>query len=46
MGGMSIFNWDDMIWFCGMVDQQKAFGLISSQDHWQKFSPLPISNTP
>ena len=30
--------------FCGMVDQQKAFSLISSQDHCQRSSPLRISD--
>ena len=30
--------------FCGMVDQPKAFSLISSQDHCQRSSPLQISN--
>ena len=29
--------------FYGMVDQQKMFSLISSQDHCQRFSPLQIS---
>ena len=28
--------------FCVMVDQTKALRLISSQDHWQRFSPLQI----
>ena len=32
--------------FCGMVDQWKAFNLISSQDHCQRSSPLRISDTP
>ena len=32
--------------FCGMVDQQKAFSLISSRDHCQRFSPLRISDMP
>ena len=32
--------------FYGMVDQQKAFSLISSQDHCQRSSPLWISDTP
>ena len=31
--------------FCGMVDQQKAFSLISSQDHCQRSSPSRISDT-
>ena len=31
--------------FCGMVDRQKAFSLISSQDHCQRSSPLLIFNT-
>ena len=35
-----------MICFCGMVDQQKTFNLISSQDHCQRSSPLQISNMP
>ena len=32
--------------FCGMVDQRKAFHLISSQDHWQRSSPSQIFDTP
>ena len=32
--------------FCGMVDRRKAFSLISSRDHCQRSSPLPISDTP
>ena len=32
--------------FCGMVDQQKAFSLISSRDHCQRFSPSQISDAP
>ena len=28
--------------FCGMVDRQKAFGLISSWDHCQRSSPSQI----
>ena len=32
--------------FCGMVDQQKVFGLISIWDHCQRSSPLWISDTP
>ena len=32
--------------FCGMVDRGKAFSLISSRDHCQRFSPSQISNTP
>ena len=31
--------------FCGMVDWQKAFSLISSRDHCQRSSPLWISDT-
>ena len=31
--------------FCGMVDWQKAFSLISSQDHCQRSSPSRISGT-
>ena len=34
-----------MNWFCGMVDWQKAFSLISSRDHCQRSSPLQISDT-
>ena len=30
--------------FCGMVHRQKAFSLISSWDHCQRFSPSSISN--
>ena len=30
--------------FCGMVDRQKAFSLISSWDHCQRSSPLQISD--
>ena len=32
--------------FRGMVARQKAFSLISSQDHCQRSSPCQISNTP
>ena len=32
--------------FCGLVDQRKAFSLISSQDHCQRSSPLQISDMP
>ena len=32
--------------FCGMVDRGKAFSLISSRDHCQRFSPSQISDTP
>ena len=35
-----------MNYFCGMVDRQKAFSLISSQDNCQRSSPSRISNTP
>ena len=31
--------------FCGMVDRQKAFRLISSREHCQRFSPSRISDT-
>ena len=31
--------------FCGMVDWQKAFSLISSRDHRQRSSPSWISDT-
>ena len=30
---------------CGMVDQQKAFSLVSSRDHCQRSSPSQISDT-
>ena len=32
--------------FCGMVDRQKAFSLISSRDHCQRSSTSSISDTP
>ena len=32
--------------FCGMVDQRKAFSLISSRDPCQRFSPWWISDSP
>ena len=32
--------------FCGLVDQRKAFSLISSRDHCQRSSPLRISDMP
>ena len=32
--------------FCGMVEQGKAFSLISSRNHCQRSSPLRISDTP
>ena len=32
--------------FCGMVDQRKAFSLISRKDHCQRSSSLQISDTP
>ena len=34
-----------MTCFCGIVDQRKAFSLISSQDHCPRFSPSRISDT-
>ena len=37
---------DDEELFLGMVDQQKAFSLISSRDHCQKSWPSQIFNTP
>ena len=37
---------DDDELFCGMVDQRKAFSLISSWDHCQRSSPSRISNSP
>ena len=32
--------------FCSMVDQRKAFSLISSWDHCQRSSPSRISDMP
>ena len=32
--------------FCGIVNQTKAFRLISSQDHSPRSSPTRISDTP
>ena len=32
--------------FCGMVDRQKLFSLISSREHRQRFSPPRILDTP
>ena len=37
---------DDDELFCGMLDQQKRFSLISSRDHCQRSSPLRISDMP
>ena len=37
---------DDDELFCGMVDRQRAFSLISSRDHCQRSSPSRISDTP
>ena len=31
--------------FCGMVDRRKALSLTSSRDHYQRLSPLEISDT-
>ena len=31
--------------FCGMVDRWKAFSLISSRNHCQRYSPSRISDT-
>ena len=31
--------------FCGMVDRQKTFSLISSRDHCQRSSPSQFSDT-
>ena len=33
-------------YFCGIVDRRKAFSLISSRDHCQRFSTSRISDTP
>ena len=35
-----------MYCFCGMVDRRKAFSFISSCDHHQRSSPLPVSDMP
>ena len=35
-----------MYCFFGMVDQRKAFSLISRRDHYQRSSPSRTSNTP
>ena len=32
--------------FCGMVNRQEAFSLLSSRDHCQRFLPSRISDTP
>ena len=32
--------------FCGMVEQRKAFSLISSRDHCRRSLPLRISDRP
>ena len=32
--------------FCGMVDQRTSLSLISSRNHFQRSSPLQISDTP
>ena len=32
--------------FCRMVDRRKAFSLISSRDHCQRYSPSRISDMP
>ena len=32
--------------FCGMVDRQKTFSLLSSRDYCQRSSPSRISDTP
>ena len=37
---------DDDEFFCGMVDRRDGFSLISSRNHFQRFSPSQISNTP
>ena len=39
-----IMNWI-VFFFCGMVDQWKAFSLIFSRDHCQRSSPSQISDT-
>ena len=33
-----------MNYFCGMVDQRMACGIVSSRDHCQRFSPSQLSN--
>ena len=46
----AILEWEMMMMmincFRGMVDQRKAFSLISSRDHCQRSSPSQISDTP
>ena len=37
---------DDDELFCGIVERQKAFSLISSRDHCQRSLPSRISNMP
>ena len=48
--GLIIYHWIHLMMmmncFCGMVDRQKAFSLISSRDHCQRSSPSWISDTP
>ena len=43
------FNFNRMMMmncFCGMVDRRKVFTPFSSRDHYQRFSPSQISDTP
>ena len=40
---MMMMIYDDEF-FCGMVDQRKAFSLISSRSHCQRSSPSRISD--
>ena len=37
---------DGECFFCGMVERQKVFSLISSWNHCQRFLPLRISGSP
>ena len=39
-------NYDGDDCFCGMVDQQKVFSLISSPEHCQRSLPSQISHMP
>ena len=38
-------NKDNDEWFCGLLDQQKAFSLVSNREYYQRFSPSLISDT-
>ena len=45
-GNFSVMMVMMMNCFCDMVDQRKAFSLISSRDHCQRSSPSRISGMP